>query len=127
MTLRPCLQCGEPSDRSRCPAHRPRCTKPSRQSRGYDAHWQRLSAKARRLQPWCTDCGATDDLQLDHLPSAWERKARGLRIRLGVDAEVVCGPCNRARGQARGMDPSATRQHPMVKAESELHTPGGYP
>ncbi|MBX7452291.1 hypothetical protein GR927_30265 [Mycolicibacterium sp. 3033] len=123
MTLKPCVQCGEPSDRYRCPAHRPRCTKPSRQSRGYDAAWQKLSAQARRLQPWCSDCGATDDLQCDHTPQAWERWNAGKAIRLR-DVEVVCGPCNRARGAARGVDPSTTRQHPVGKAQSALHTEG---
>ena len=61
MTLRPCLDCGEPTALTRRPEHR-----------GYDAEWDRLSRRARRLQPWCSDCGSTEDLQADHLPSAWD-------------------------------------------------------
>lgn len=129
MTLRCCLTCGEPCDGPRCPDHTTE-TKPSAAQRGYDHAWNKLSARARRLQPFCTDCGATEDLQLDHLPSAWERKATGKRIRLGVDAEVVCGSCNRARGAARG--PAATRgPAPTAGATDPLasqslgFTPGG--
>lgn len=99
MTLKPCLQCGQPSPGARCSP-----------CRGYDEQWNRLSRQARRLQSWCTDCGAVEDLQLDHLPSAWERKAKGLRIRLGIDAQVVCRTCNVARGQARP-EPQAPQQH----------------
>lgn len=105
MTLRPCLTCGEPCAGPRCPDHTVDPKLPAA-DRGYDAAWQRLSKRARRLQPFCLDCGATEDLQADHLPQAWERKAAGKPLRL-ADVEVVCSPCNRARGAARG--PSATR------------------
>lgn len=144
MTLRPCIACGEPADGPRCAEHvRPSSPKVSAHLRGYDASWAKLSAKARKLQPWCTDCGTAEGLQLDHLPSAWERKAKGLRIRLGIDAEVVCGPCNRARGAARpqqtpsrsqqtrpsrdrwGMTPPRGLKDPRGEARSALHTPFG--
>lgn len=75
--------------------------KPSPKTRGYDAQWKRLSLRARKLQPFCTDCGATTDLQADHTPEAWDRHDRGLPIRL-QDIDVVCGTCNRRRGAARG-------------------------
>lgn len=112
MTLRPCITCGEPADGTRCPEHaapaRKSSPKPSAHSRGYDAAWTKLSARARRLQPWCSDCGATEDLQADHTPEAWERKAAGKSIRLR-DIDVVCGPCNRRRGAARPTAPQQTR------------------
>lgn len=98
MTLSPCLVCGEPSDGPRCTEHA--LPKPTAQDKGYDHHWRTLSKRARRLQPFCSDCGSTDDLQADHSPQAWQRHAEGLTIRLG-DVDVVCGPCNRARGAAR--------------------------
>ncbi|BCO41336.1 hypothetical protein MINTM001_24750 [Mycobacterium paraintracellulare] len=100
MTLRPCLVCSEPTTGPRCPEHTVD-TNPDATARGYDAAWKRLSRRARRLQPFCSDCGATEDLQTDHLPSAWARKARGLAIRL-IDVDVVCRDCNNARGPARG-------------------------
>lgn len=96
---RPCVTCGEPSPDTRCPAHTVD-TKPSATSRGYDHHWDALSRRARRMQPWCLHCGAVDDLQADHLPQAWERRNRGLPIRL-ADVQVLCGTCNRAAGNAR--------------------------
>lgn len=106
MTLRPCLECGTPADQSRCPD----CTaehqraQPDRKTpaaaRGYDWTWTKLSKRARKLQPFCSDCGATADLQADHSPEAWERKATGLPLRL-ADIDVVCGPCNRTRGAQR--------------------------
>ena len=100
MTLRPCLDCGEPSTGPRCAEHTVD-TKPSVSARGYDQIWTVLSRRARRIQPFCTDCGATEDLQLDHTPEAWARKYAGKPIRLR-DVAVVCGPCNRSRGAARG-------------------------
>ncbi|STZ41714.1 Uncharacterised protein [Mycolicibacterium gilvum] len=89
MTLKPCIDCGVPSASTRCSAHR-----------GYDAAWTRLSQRARKLQRFCSDCGATENLQADHSPEAWARRAAGKRIRL-KDIDVVCGPCNTTRGQAR--------------------------
>lgn len=105
---RPCIVCGVPSESWRCEDHpRKNRDKPlggrhlqSNDERGYDYAWQKLSARARKLQPFCTDCGATTDLQADHTPQAWERKNTGKPIRL-QDVDVVCGPCNRARGPAR--------------------------
>lgn len=123
MTLRPCVECGEPSEQAHCDEHRVD-HKPTAVARGYDAAWTRLSCKARALQPFCSDCGATDDLQADHTPEAWARKAAGKPIRLR-DVDVVCGPCNRARGAARGDTatrggaPTSRRPRPRGKAEFE--------
>ena len=104
MTMRPCIECGEPTESERCDEHRLKSggwhNETARQ-RGYDGHWDKLSKRARTLQPFCSDCGATTDLQCDHTPEAWKRKAAGLVIRLR-DVDVVCGPCNRKRGAARG-------------------------
>lgn len=100
MTAKPCLDCGELSPESRCSD----CTAPredlSSRERGYDSAWDRLSRRARALQPWCQDCGSTDDLTADHTPEGWRRKARGLALRL-VDVEVVCQSCNKKRGSSR--------------------------
>ena len=75
----------------------------SAKERGYDAAWSRLSRRARRLQPFCSDCGREDQLTTDHSPRAWERRAAGLPVRL-EDVDVVCAPCNAERGPARGPD-----------------------
>lgn len=110
--LKPCLEagCGELSDGPRCDEHRPSATAlrvGSPYERGYDQRWRRLSERARRLQPWCSDCGTDDDLTSDHLPSAWARRAAGLPLRLR-DVEVVCRDCNAARGSSRPGSDRAT-------------------
>lgn len=127
--MKPCLTCGEPSERSRCPEHRLDAHLLTRQERGYDSKWDRLSRKARRLQPFCTDCGATDDLQADHSPEAWRRHAARKPIRLR-DIDVVCGPCNRTRGAARsknkpltrGDRPNTSGPSPEGKAQRAMNT-----
>ena len=109
MTLRPCLDCGEPSPGPRCSTHTDSAT-----DRGYDWQWTKLSRKARRLQPFCTDCGSTEDLQADHSPEAWAAHAAGKRITLSM-VEVVCADCNRDRGAARGMAPRPSKLPPLAR------------
>lgn len=71
---RPCIHpsCGElVTGGSRCPDHK-------RTDRGKDklapshphlntARWKRLSAKCRKLQPFCIDCGTDTSLSADHI------------------------------------------------------------
>lgn len=128
MTLTACLDCGEPTSGPRCREHAVD-TKPAASARGYDAAWTRLSKRARRLQPFCTDCGSTEDLQADHTPAAWARKAAGKVIRL-ADVRVLCGPCNRAAGAARGN--AVTRGYAPARVavdpsgrQSSSYSPGG--
>lgn len=106
MTLRPCLVCGEPCDGARCTAHTVD-TQPAASVRGYDWAWTKLSKQARKLQPFCSDCGGTEGLQCDHSPEAWRRKAQGKPIRL-CDVDVVCPRCNTRRGAARADAPRAS-------------------
>lgn len=127
MTLTTCLECGTPSDGPHCPEHTTTTPKVSPRLLGYDTTWDKLSVRARKLQPWCTDCGTTFDLTCDHSPEAWARKAAGKPIRL-LDVDVVCRPCNAKRGQARGVsldsggvDPrrGRTGTAPLAKFRSE--------
>lgn len=128
--MKPCIVCGEPSTESRCEEHvkrgrtdSQRAKRPKNRSRGsgYTHTWDKLSRRARRIQPWCSDCGAKEDLQCDHTPAAWERHDDGLAIRL-QDVDVVCGPCNRARGAARGGGQGYATPHGgiAVQAQSRL-------
>ncbi len=102
-TLKPCLDCGTPAAASRCPdharAHRNRQVGSAR-ARGYNRTWDKLSTRLRKLSPLCEQCGATDNLQLDHKPSAWLRKAAGKTIRTR-DVRVLCRRCNVTAGKAR--------------------------
>ena len=118
-----CITCGEPSEATRCTEHH-RETRQARRGKpkltahqqGYDSRWTRLSKRARKLQPWCTDCGATTELQADHSPEAWERYYAGKAIRL-QDIDVVCRDCNNARGQAhpggRGLSTACGESAPV--------------
>jgi len=107
--LKPCATCGEPSSSSYCDQHRPRRdrrefgTSKSAHARGYTSRWRRLSAEARRLQPWCSDCGATEDLTADHL----RFPAYSLR-----DVDVVCRSCNGKRPPLRGPRGVGARPRP---------------
>ena len=102
--LIPCGVCGDPSEKPRCHAHaRTRARDISRgtaRSRGYDTHFDRISRRARALQPFCSDCGSRERLSADHSPRAWWRKLNGLAVRL-EDISVVCSPCNSRRGESR--------------------------
>lgn len=128
--MKPCLECGTPTADTRCPDHTIHPAK-DRQTRGYDWAWQQLSARARKLQPWCTDCGTTDNLTADHTPQAWRRKAAGKPIRL-QDIDVVCIGCNNRRGAARpgsrraqtptGDNPHESASPPAPQANFPLHT-----
>lgn len=128
MTLKSCVDCGDLCQGTRCTDCRPvvdrtyaRAPKTSSTTRGYDSVWRRLSERARRLQPWCSDCGSVEDLTGEHTATAWQRKADGLPIRL-QDVDVLCRGCNGARGAPGGErfdDRSAT---PAVEAEFQSHS-----
>ena len=127
-----CSDCGRPYQRERTTGYCDEC-RPARQrtarrlvsearrgtdkERGYGAAWRRLSRRARRLQPWCSDCGRTDHLTADHSPEAWWRVALGKPVRL-EDIDVVCRWCNADRGPARG--PEAVDRPTMGSAAAEL-------
>ena len=119
-----CIECGEPTPGSRCPDHElPRPVKASREARGYDSAWRRLSIRARELQPWCSTCGATEDLTADHLQ--WP--ATTLK-----HVDVLCRTCNARKGaptadnDPRGKTPTAPSSHPGGKAFSSTQSDTGY-
>lgn len=69
--MKPCIECGEPSSSTRCDEHkirRPDTRPKDRVTRTNLAPWKNLSARLRRLQPWCSvpGCGDTD-LTVDHI------------------------------------------------------------
>lgn len=126
--MKPCIVCGEISDRTYCEDHRPKDSRPRPyRSAGYDSRWERLSLRARKLQPWCSNCGSTDDLTCDHSEEAWKRKEAGLPIRI-VDVDVLCRSCNSKKGAARtrGVDPHPTAGRPHAGGDLSVTHPGGY-
>lgn len=111
-----CADCGTVYERERDGARCPTCAPPravtvasvqherrrgSSTARGYDQRWRRLSERARRMQPFCSQCGSEEQLTTDHSPQAWARRDAGLSIRLS-DVLVLCQRCNNAAGPARG-------------------------
>lgn len=109
--LRPCLDCQTPARGPRCPACRKAKARAVRvvsgpgtssTAKGYDASWTRLSLRARREQPWCSSCFATDDLTLDHSPEAWAARDAGQVITPDM-VTVLCRRCNSAKGAARSL------------------------
>lgn len=133
-----CPSCGTPHDRTTtCPNCKPTNTRDTAaedtlrgnaRARGYNTAWDRLSRRARTLQPWCTDCGTTHDLTVDHSPAAWDRQAAGQPIRLD-DVDVVCRPCNGRRGAARGPNarprPTVSSHRQALQSLTDTPNPGG--
>lgn len=70
------------------PLHAPRPRDP-RTTRRH----QRARAAAIAAQPWCSRCGRTTDLQLDHV----DPLDAGGNPHDRRNYDVLCGPCNRAK------------------------------
>lgn len=129
--LRPCTRCGEPTPDSRCAdcaadGARIRAARRTTTTRGlgYGTPWRRLSERARRLQPWCSDCGTTEDLTCDHSPTAWHRYEAGKAVRLR-DVEVTCRACNTRRGSSRPGGVVTPRERTIAAGRpSSPHTRG---
>ena len=98
VTLRPCATCGVPSPRNHCDDHTPKPAarhRPRGHVHANPAAWKRLSARARKAQPWCLDCGSTTDLCGDHIIPVSEAPELALEI---LNVAVRCRPCNGRRG-----------------------------
>jgi 5-methylcytosine-specific restriction protein A len=81
-----------------CPdCKRKRQRRPNSQARGYGSRWRSLSEKARKIQPWCSRCGATTDLTTDHRDPA----TKGRYDLTLADVEVLCRFCNSSKGGKR--------------------------
>lgn len=98
MTLRPCIDCGDPSAGTRCP----HCTRQQQRDTRRDhiasinkARWKRLSAQVRRAMPWCLDCHNTKRLSADHILPAVDYPELWYSIENLV---TRCQPCNGRRG-----------------------------
>jgi 5-methylcytosine-specific restriction enzyme A len=99
MALRPCLDCGTPARGSRCPRdqreHERR--RGSATERGYDSAWRKLTIRAKAAQPWCSACGTTRDLTVDHRDPSTKGRA-DLTL---ADVDVLCRSCNSRKGARR--------------------------
>lgn len=96
--LKPCLDCGEPSEGTRCDEHRRaqvRDRSRARTRRTDTARWKRLSRRLRKLSPFCEFCGATDTLSVDHIIPVSQRPDLEYVI---DNCRILCRSCNSARG-----------------------------
>ena len=127
--MKPCITCVVLSPTATCPEHTivsERYPKDSPRKRGYTTAWDKLSRRARRLQPFCTWCGSKEDLTLDHSEEAWTAFEAGKPITLSM-CMVLCRPCNSRKGPARpteaGRTPAVERGGDEGRSNS-LRTPG---
>ena len=67
-----------------------------------DPAWRRLSRAAREAQPWCSFCGSTFDLTLDHVVAG---KGAGGYL-------VLCRSCNSSKGTRDIQEALDRLQHP---------------
>ncbi|NKY35436.1 HNH endonuclease [Nocardia speluncae] len=101
--FKPCLVCGELSKESRCSEHRIVKTS-NRVVKTDSTRWKKLSAKLRKLQPWCTECGATNDLCADHIIPVSERPEL---VYATENIQILCRRCN---GRKSGSPPSEAQR-----------------
>jgi hypothetical protein len=98
---RPCLGCGEPTAGSRCTtctATRTANTGRARgtaSARGYDSKWARLSLRARRLQPFCSEPGCEFPITATHPLTAHHLVWPATKLE---QVEVLCLTHNNRRG-----------------------------
>lgn len=97
MMPRPCVDCGVVVRATRCVmcARKKERNRPTRTQRGYDHYWRELSKQMRAAQPWCSKCGSTKDLTLDHITPL----AQG-GINDQSNAMVLCRRCNSQKGSS---------------------------
>lgn len=74
---------------------RPRHHQPNRAWRS-TARWRHLRALIVEAQPWCTTCGSTTDLTVDHTTPVHH----GGAIYDPINLQVLCRPCNSRKGAA---------------------------
>ena len=109
MIARLCSAAGCPrlveKGRGGCPEH----TTPSKPAhpRYSDPAWRRLSKAAREAQPWCSFCGKTEDLTLDHVEAG---KDTGGYL-------VLCRSCNSSKGNRSIQQAIDRAQHPSNRGK----------
>lgn len=94
--MKPCISCGEPSIESRCDEHKIE-RKPQPWTIRDTNRWQRLSRRLRRMQPWCSSCGAEDGLSVDHIVPL----AHGGDPFDVTNLQILCQSCNSTKATKR--------------------------
>lgn len=129
MSLRPCIECGELGQNSRCTdcqtAHRKSYgnSAPTEHRKAHPAfanrtRWKKLSQRLRRAQPWCDLCGREDRLTLDHIIPIREAPQLAYDV---ANLRVLCIHCNSERGDT----PASDDETAAVHARLDVSRPGG--
>jgi hypothetical protein len=125
--VKPCIECGEPSTESRCDEHQ---LQPWRhhegiaRARGYDAAWDKLSRRARRLQPFCSDCYTTENLSTDRKPAHGSARPRASRSGSATSTWSPCPATSSAeRLDPRGRAPRSTARDRRVRRKARYIPP----
>jgi 5-methylcytosine-specific restriction enzyme A len=122
--VRPCLDCGTPSDASRCEEHQRdarRVYERGRKRPSRSKRWEKLSRSLRARSGFCEFCGTTSDLSVDHVqPVSLGGSMYGGPFR------VLCKSCNAkayATQRAESGVPPRTigGTQPRGQASSQLH------
>jgi 5-methylcytosine-specific restriction endonuclease McrA len=123
---RPCHTCGEPTGGTYCADCRP-ATPPTDPRRtlatfAYDRRWRKLSARVRKLQPFCLDCGSRDDLTADHIIPVVEAPELAHEP---LNIAVRCRPCNSAKGDRCTDDQRAAVLDAIARRAARRRHPAG--
>lgn len=125
MTLRLCTICGEPAQGSRCTEHR-RPDERTHRGVGHandDPVFRAISTRLRKASPFCQNCGARDDLTVDHIIPTSEAPELAREV---LNMRVLCRSCNSRRGN---VCTEAERQAvwAAIAARKRRHRTGGQP
>lgn len=93
MTLTTCIECGALSDTAHCPDHRAKKIKTNTDHAAFanNSKWKKFSKKLRKLSPFCEQCGATEDLTVDHIVRVTDRPEWTYEP---DNCRVLCRRCN---------------------------------
>ena len=91
---RPCIECGRPSEGSRCEVH---ALPDHRKRAGYGYAWTQLSREIRERFPWCAICGTAGvPLHVDHItPRSLGGTDHPSNLR------PLCSPCHHKHGKTK--------------------------
>ena len=86
-----CYKCRQPIEGPRCkPCERDRSrSRGTPTQQGYGPAWQRFSKRLRQEHPWCLNCGASQNLTVDHVVP--RSSAGGFRVLCCCCEKHCCG------------------------------------
>lgn len=94
MSLKPCLDCGTPTNGPRCTEHATAGPRDHIASFN-NGRWKTLSKRLRRLAPFCEECATTVNLTVDHVLPV----SKFPELTYAVEnCRVLCNVCNGKRG-----------------------------